>query len=261
MQVQTLNSYSKIKNFCIKLLGNNTDAFVFYRGTKVNYLLPSIVPDKNKFKAQQLLKIEKELLKEFKKINCLPSYKNRIYSDWRNRVTAREHGLASSLLDWSNTFHTALDFATSSIDFLEEDKYVYLWALVVPSQNLFQCTDTINISFDKIDKSKLLHNVLPATEITALAIRRQNIQGGSFLIQEQQKIVIPINEQNEFQDKLFCIHIPIKNLYDLRSDMINDGINIHASLMIKDNDELDNKCRELNKQYLYSPHHLYSLSI
>ena len=56
-------SYSEIKEFCEKITRENE--FTFYRGTKVPYLLPSIVPKKNNLDVIHLLKIEKKLLKVF----------------------------------------------------------------------------------------------------------------------------------------------------------------------------------------------------
>ena len=106
METRTISSYQSIQSFINNLQGK-TD-YLFFRGTKEDYLLPSIVPKRNRLSAQQLQYIEKRMQSEF---NALTNQKtDSVEQQIKAIICAREHGLCNRMLDWSSTFHIALVF-------------------------------------------------------------------------------------------------------------------------------------------------------
>lgn len=257
MKIITAYDYDAIDKFRQKIEVSLSDKSIFYRGTKINFLLPSLIPFSNKLNAIQLARIEDKLLEEFKFYYTEKIDESDISTnDWFFRIKAREHGLSSRLMDWSHTFYKALDFATYNVGMNVSFRYVYLWILVIEPEEILNLEDYKNHSFKNLDTTFLLRNVIPATHINFLASRRQFIQGGSFLVQPTHWITYPINEQPFFKDKLICIQIPIENVNAIRQDIIKKaGEDIEKSVLIEKN-KIDLICKKLNNDYLYSINNL-----
>lgn len=240
-------SYSDIKNFCKDL--EKSSKPVFYRGTKVEYLLPSIVPSQNHLDIIHLLDIEEKLIQVFKNIYPHKFVDEEVTVDWLYRIRAREHELASRLIDWSHVFYKALDFATKN---LKSDNYGYLWILLMDTYELLPYCDFKNHPINKLTSSFILRGV-KYNKDDELATHRQFVQGGNFLIQPPQKITTPLNEQTSFMNRLFCIKIPAKDAREIREDIIKfEHEDISQDLMIEKNNCIDLICKSLNEKLLYS---------
>jgi hypothetical protein len=255
MKVIALEDYDSIKSDCQTWAEKHV---VFYRGTKVNYLLPSIVPNKNKLNVTQLSRIENKLLEEFKfyyteEIN----EKDIVTNDWLYRIKSREHGLANRLMDWSHTFYKALDFATYNVSKTETAyRYVYLWIIIIEPEEILNLENYKNTEFAKLNNTVFLNHAVPASQIELVASHRQTIQGGGFLVQPSYLITTPVNQQSYFQNKLLCIQIPIEHSESIRRDIIlKGGEDVNKSILFKD-DNIDSICQKINQDYLYAINNL-----
>jgi hypothetical protein len=244
-------SYFEIKKFCKDIEKLNVP--VFYRGTKTNYLLPSLVPLKNNLDLVYLLEIEKKLLSAFKKIYPHKFDYDAITSDWLYRIRAREYGLASRLIDWANFFHIALEFATNfNQNFGEYKKHVFLWILILEDTELLFFDDLKKYFIEKLNSSYLLRGVLYGKNID-IAAHRQFVQGGNFLVQPNEYLTTKLNKQSNFLNKLICLKIPVRNIVEIRKDLAKDKkIDIESQSLLIDNFWLDSACRLLNCELLYS---------
>jgi len=241
-------SYSEIKKFCETNAQENE--CTFYRGTKVPYLLPSIVPKKNNLDIIHLLKIEKKLLKEFKNIYPHKFECDEVTKDWLYRIRAREHELASRLMDWSHIFYKALDFATKYLK--SSDEYGYLWVLPMNENEIVPYSDFRKYPIESISSSYMLRGVNYGKD-NALAPHRQFVQGGNFLIQPPDLITTSLNMQPIFSNKLICLKIPAKYAMDVRNDIIKfEHEDINQDLMIEKENCIDLICKSLNEKLLYS---------
>ena len=241
-------SYSEIKEFCEKITRENE--FTFYRGTKVPYLLPSIVPKKNNLDVIHLLKIEKKLLKVFKNIYPHKFDCDEVTEDWLFRIRAREHELASRLTDWSHIFYKALDFATKFLK--SSDEYGYLWVLPMNGNEVVPFSDFRNYPIKSISTSYMLRGVNYGKD-NALAPHRQFVQGGNFLIQPPYFITTSLNKQPLFSNKLICVKLPATYVFDIRKDIIKyEHEDISQDIMIEKENYIDLVCKSLNEKLLYS---------
>ncbi len=241
-------SYSEIKKFCEKITKENK--YTFYRGTKVPYLLPSIVPKKNNLDIIHLLKIEKKLLKAFKNIYPHKFDCDEVTKDWLYRIRAREHELASRLTDWSHTFYKALDFAMKNLN--SDNEYGYLWILQMNANELLLFSDFKNYPIKKLSSTLMLGGI-KYNKDKELATDRQFVQGGHFLIQPPYLITTALNIQPLFSNKLICIKIPATYVCDIRNDIIKyEHEDINQDLMIETENCIDLECKSLNDNLLYS---------
>ncbi len=246
MKTIVLNSFLEIKEFHVNAVTNNG---VFYRGTKFDHILPSLIPKNNYLNNIQLANVENKLLDEFKIFYSESIDEEPILQDWIYRIKAREHELASRLIDWSNDFKVALNFATSNVSHNSANLYVYLWSLQIEPIDFLHLKE---YPFNQLTKSIFIPATMPARLSYLMASHRQFIQGGNFLVQPTAQFTIPLNTQSEFIDKLTCIKIPIAAVDDIRNDMLKSGEDIRKPLMINEHNILDKICKWLNQKYLYS---------
>ncbi len=241
-------SYSEIKEFCGKIAQENE--CTFYRGTKVPYLFPSLVPKKNNLDIIHLLKIEKKLLKAFKNIYPHKFDCDEVTEDWLYRIRAREHELASRLLDWSHGFYKALDFATKNSNFGGE--FCYLWILQMNTNELLFFNDLKNYPIKNLASTFLLRGI-KYNKDDEIATHRQFVQGGNFLIQPPNLLTTHLNKQLEFKERLICLKIPAIYAEDIRKDIIKfEGEDVNQDIMIENNNCIDLICKSLNEKLLYS---------
>ena len=250
MELIEKKEYCEIKKFCQNL---EAKKYVFYRGTKVNYLSPSIIPENNNLKLVELIKIEKKLHEIFKLIYPENSIcKNKTANNWLFRIKAREYGLVNRLMDWANFFYTALEFATNPQNLCKCDNYVYLWMLVLDENELLFSENLKNYPFEKLTSSYLLRGVLYGKSLD-IAIRRQFVQGGNFLVQPNKFLTTKLNEQSYFSNKLYCLKIPVENIAEIRKDLAKDKkIDIETQSLMIENSWVDCVCKSLNKKFLFS---------
>ncbi len=240
--------YSEIKKFCKDL---EERKYVFYRGTKVDYLLPSIVPLKNNLDIAHLLQIEKKILKRFKNIYPYKFNCDEITKDWLYRKRAREHELASRMFDWSHVFYKALDFTTKYLQ--SSDEFGYFWILQMERDEIITYANFKSYPIESISSTLLLRTVKYEEGEKELAPHRQFVQGGNFLIQPPYLLTTHLNKQPLFRDRLICLKIPSYCAKKIRQDIVKyEHEDLNQDLMIEKDNCIDKKCKCLNEIYLHS---------
>lgn len=230
----------------------NYENAVLFRGTS-SQLIPSLV-DKCSFNSySDLAYKEHMLLNEFKSYTNLKyHYQNDIPKDWETRISAREHGLASSLLDWSNDINIALEFAIHNFISKKID-FTSIWVLAKLETEQIDINETTQKKFNDIEKPIILNYNLGATYSINAYSKRKFIQGGFFLKQSYIDIETPLNRCTFFQDKLTQIIIPkaaVGKIWNSLSQKIN--LNQTAMPSASNNDSqdiLDDICQQLNSKY------------
>ncbi len=248
MKVVCASSYEEIKeiaNQC-NILAENA---VLYRGTS-NLLVSSIV-DKCSFNSYaDLVAKEHFLLTDFKKYSHLKyEFKEKTALDWEIRIAAREHGLASSLMDWSISLDIALEFAIHQFENKKID-FTNLWILIKSRLKQFTITEEMDIkySFNELNSPSILQ--FPKyNESTYL--RRKFIQGGYFLFQVPEEVIIPLHKNPKFSDFLVHIIIPkniVPKIWKNIATKVNLDIDACPSFGSSEK-ALDEKCAISNAKY------------
>lgn len=181
MKVIRISDYKKIKDI-VKKLNNDTKNNILFRGEPKS-LVPSIV-DKCSFNSYADLVVkEKSLLEEFNNYSHI-SYKFNKGNerDWEIRIAAREFGIASSLMDWSNSLDIALEFAIH--DFLSKQiPFTSLWILDKSKLEQLSVSNNCDLIFDEI----FIPTIIQYSHYGEQTYyRRKSIQGGYFLKQPGQ---------------------------------------------------------------------------
>lgn len=248
MKVVCASSYKEIKEIAnyYSIHANNA---VFYRGTS-STLVPSIVEKCPLNSYAELVAKEHLLLEDFKKYsNIKYEFKDKTARDWEIRIAAREHGLASSLLDWSNSLDIALEFAIYRFENKNMD-FTNLWIL-----NNSQLKPLIvSAKMGKRDSFQeiISPSIINFAKYTKFGYwRRKFIQGGYFLFQSPQEIIIPLDKNPIFSERLVHFIIPksvIPDIWKHLSSKVNLDLDACPSIGISDK-ALDEKCSLLNKTY------------
>ena len=247
MRTICVSSYDEIKRIA-NSLSEDAKNEIFYRGTS-NSLVPSIVQSCQFNTYADLVAKEYLLLNEFKKYSNIKYTSTEIIAqDWEIRAAAREHGLASSLMDWSNCLDLAIEFAIHNF---EAKKIIYtnLWILNKSKLPKIEIGNgNVDKKFDEIFEPTIV-NIINYSRETYF--RRKFIQGGYFLKQPYEDICTSLETNPVFSEKLVHIIIPkdcIPELWKKRAKEINLDL---SSMAVFDNSAgtLDNICKELNNKY------------
>lgn len=248
MKVICATSYLEIKEIIDHYNIKNENQTLF-RGTS-SLLVPSII-EKCSFNTYADI-----VAKEYLLLNDFINYSNVSYDldnivakDWEIRISAREHGLASSLMDWTNSLDIALEFAINDFE-RKKLNYTSLW--VLKKSTIHQVTISSRMdkkeSFKELVGSSIIQ--FPKYNETDYA-RRKFIQGGYFLFQSPLNLVNPVNLNNELSEHLMHIIIPksiVPNIWKHIVEKVNLSIDVCANF----NDSsraLDEVCKDLNKKY------------
>ncbi|MBX2913666.1 MAG: FRG domain-containing protein [Cyclobacteriaceae bacterium] len=248
MKVICTSSYQELKEAADQLSAKAGNS-VFYRGTS-SLLVPSIV-EKSSFNSYaDLVAKEYSLVGDFEKYSHIKSeFKNKIAADWGVRIAAREHGLASSLMDWSNSLDIALEFAIHRFEKKAID-YTNLWILNTSGINRIRISDKMEKqdSFHEIESPSIID--LPKYTNSGYW-RRKFIQGGYFLFQSPQEIVMSLDENPLFLERLVHFIIPKTVVPDIWKNIASKvNLDLEACPSFDNSDKaLDEKCLELNKLY------------
>lgn len=251
MKTICINNYDSI----LKLRATYNQQFdnaVLFRGTS-NPLLPSLV-EKCSYKTyEDLAYKEFELLSEFNSYSTLTyKYQNEIPKDWEIRIAGREHGLASSVMDWSINLEIAIEFAIHNFQKKNID-FTSVWFLIKSNIEQIDINETTKLGFNDIDKPMFINYNLDADYSQKAYSRRKFIQGGFFLKQPYVDICKPLNQNSFFYDNLVQIIIPknvvpniwnsLSKIIDLSQTAIPSGANNNLQ------ESLDGICQELNSKY------------
>lgn len=250
MKVINVYSYNEIRDITNKylILYNNQ---IIFRGT-ANLLLPSITERYTFENDVDLIAKEKLLLNDFNNYSFYNyEFDEKVANDWEIRIAAREHGLASSLMDWSNSLDISLEFAVHNFE-TKNIKYTSLW--ILNKTDISQ----INLApkmYNK-DSFKELTNptIIQFSRYNHLAfMRRKFIQGGYFLFQPSFEVTLPLEKNLKYSENLTQIVISKNTIPDILKNLsLNRKIDENICPTFGDSSVsgLDDLCRELNKKYL-----------
>ncbi|MBW6537328.1 MAG: FRG domain-containing protein [Mariniphaga sp.] len=222
---------------------------ILYRGSS-NLLVPSIVEKCSFHSYADLVVKEHLLLNDFNKYSHIKhEFKEKVAQDWEIRIAAREHGLASSLMDWSNSLDIALEFAIFQFEKKNID-FTNLWILNKSKLNQITVCSVLEKknSFQEISSPSIIGF---AKYCESTYWRRKFIQGGYFLFQSPQEIIIPLEKNPFFSERLMHIIIPKKVVPEVWKNIASKvNLDLDACPNFSFSDKgLDEKCIELNKIY------------
>lgn len=253
MRTICINSYSEILDIVSHFKGGNLSDEFLFRGTS-GKLLPSL-SDKCSYESYfDLAYKENNLLNEFKEYSNLKyQFQNSNAIDWEIRIAAREHGIFSSLMDWSNDIKIALEFAIYNFEIKSID-YTNLWILNRSPFNCIDINEETSMSFSEIDEPYILNFNLDKTYSEAAYSRRKFIQGGFFFTQPYSEIITPLNQNSKVKEALAHIIIPkeaVSNIWQSLSKIIDLSKPAMLSSLYNNNSEvLDGICDKLNARYI-----------
>ena len=246
MKIYYVSSYDDIIRIAYELKVQHSDG-VLFRGTSAP-LVPSLVQKLNYNSYADLVVKEHLLLNEFNKYSHLNYKFEEGYNlDWEIRIAAREHGLASSLMDWSISLDTAIEFAIHNFEAKKID-YTNIWILIKPGIEQISIPEK-SISFNEIVTPTIIQ-FTPYAETSYY--KRKFVQGGYFLKQPFQDITTPLDQNFFYSEHLVRLIIPKNSVGEIWKKIaliINLDLPAMPVKNISDN-ALDEICIELNKKML-----------
>lgn len=244
MRELTISNYDEIKIIVDKL---NVETFnqILFRGEPKS-LVSSLVKC-CKSDSTNLETIEKSLFEKFKQKSGIKfKLKHPIAIDWEARIAAREYGLASSLIDLSNSFDIALEFAIYNLEEKNIDN-TSLWILDKSKLKQITINQNTDIKFEDITAP----TIIQFSDYSGLTHhKRRLIQGGYFLKLPYEDIITTLDKNPFFSDHLIRIIIPKNTVNDIRKKIsLKVDLNLDACIEL---DTLDLKikqlCKKLNKE-------------
>lgn len=203
MKVICVSEYKEIKEI-VEKINYETNDNILFRGEPKS-LVPSIV-DKCSFNSYaDLVLKEKSLLEEFNEYSHIKySYKKGNEMDWEIRIAAREYGLASSLMDWTNSLDIALEFSIHDL-LSKQIPFTSLWILDKLKLEQLSVSDNCILNFNEVFIPTIIQYPQYSEESY---YRRKSIQGGYFLKQPIRDITNPLNLNPYYSEALTQIIIP-----------------------------------------------------
>jgi len=248
MKVICASSYLEIKEI-IDYYNFIDDNQILFRGSS-SLLVPSIIEKCSFNTYADIVAKEYLLLSDFINYsNISYDFDNIVAKDWEIRISAREHGLASSLMDWTNSMDIALEFAINDFE-RKKINYTSLWVLKKSAIHQVSISSIMDKkeSFKELAGSSIIQ--FPQYKIKDY-LRRKFIQGGYFLFQSPLNLANPVNLNHELSEHLIHIIIPktvVPNIWKHIAYKVNLSMNVCASF----NDSsraLDEICKDLNNKY------------
>ena len=246
MNIIRISNYKEIKDI-VEKFNYETDSNILFRGEPKS-LVPSIV-DKCSFNSYADLFIkEKSLLEEFNEYSHINyKFKKGNELDWEIRIAAREYGLASSLMDWTNSLDIALEFAIH--DFLSKQiPFTSLWILDRLKFEKLSISNNCTLKFDEVFAPTIIQYPQYSKETY---YRRKSIQGGYFLKQPYQDVTIPLNSNLYYSESLTQIVIPSSAVGNVWKNIaLKIDLDKNACISSKNSDvTLSNICSGINLKY------------
>jgi hypothetical protein len=245
MKVICVNNWEELKDIRSEY-NQKYDNEVFFRGTS-KPLISSLV-EKCSYKTYEDLACKEfEMLSEFRAYSNL-SYrfknKNEIATDWEIRIAAREHNLASSLMDWSNDLELAVEFAIRNF-IAKNIHFTSVWFLVKKNIPQIELGESMSTHFKDVSDPSIISYPSGSEFHTQIFTRRKFIQGGYFLKLSYLDQIKPIQTNPFFEDKLLQVIITT----DVVSKMFKSlKVDLKKDAMIEET-QLDKVCEQLNTKY------------
>jgi len=246
MKVIYISDYKEIKEI-VEKFNYETENNILFRGEPKS-LVPSIVNKCSFNSYADLVVKEKSLLEEFNEYSHINyNFKKGNERDWEIRIAAREYGLASSLMDWTNSIDIALEFAI--YDFLSKQiPFTSLWFLDKSKLEQLSVSDNCILNFNEVFIPTMIQYPQYSEDSY---YRRKSIQGGYFLKQPCQDVTIPLNSNPFYSESLTQIIIPdsvVGNIWKNIASKID--LDKDACISLNNSDiTFSNICYELNKKF------------
>lgn len=245
MKVVCINNWEELKD--IRSAHNQEHKNeVFFRGTS-KPLVTSLVEKCSHKTYEDLAYKEFEMLAEFSAYSNLHyrfQDKNTIATNWETRIAAREHNLASSLMDWSNDLELATEFALRNFT-AKNIPFTSVWFLVKQNIPQIEIGELMSTSFNDVNNPSIISYASGSDFHTQIFTRRKFIQGGYFLKLSYPDQLKPISSNPFFEDKLLQVIITKEVVPKIFKSL---KIDLKKDAMIEEN-QLDNVCEQLNAKY------------
>lgn len=238
-----------------RLFDNYTEV---YRGqSKESYQLKPNLARKAK-SVEDLVKLEKEIIEEFKKrvieagkINRIMLSNNEERNEWEWICQAQHYGLPTRFMDWTINAQMALYFAVG--DSKDDDSDGQFWILLTPLE-IFK-TDGEEIEYFKEHpfaktESILLNAAFYWNDDHDMQIgeRRQEGQFGRFFISSQENSLLPMEDNPTLNKHLRKYVIPKEFKALLRDYLLKLNYN-YDSVYIEQDETINNIVSELRAKY------------
>ena len=241
-----VSDYNQVKKI-VEKHNFEKDNNILFRG-EPNALVPSIVNKCVLSTYADLVVKENLLLDEFNNYSHIKyKFTNGNEHDWETRIAAREYGLASSLMDWTNSLDIALEFAIH--DFLKKNRsHTSLWILDKSKLEQVHISAACSINANEINKPTIIQYSQYSEETY---YRRKSIQGGYFLKQPYQQVIMPLNLNPYYTESLTQIIIPssaVSNIWKNLTAKYNLDLDLCANFNPSDK-ALSKICNGINLKY------------
>ena len=241
-----ISGYKEIKEL-VENFNYETGNNILFRGEPKS-LFPSIL-DKCSFNSYDDLVVkEKSLLEGFNEYSHINyKFKKGNELDWEIRIAAREYGLASSLMDWSDSLDIALEFAIH--DFISKEiPFTSLWILDILKFEKLSVSSNCTLNFDEVFIPTIIQYPQYSLETY---YKSKSIQGGYFLKQPYQDIIIPLNLNPYYSESLTQIIIPDSAVGNVWKNIaLKTNLDQNACISFNNSDiTLSKICTNLNKKY------------
>lgn len=235
-EISSIRAYlDTISDFKEQLKSEHQD-FLF-RGQAADYpLVPKLLRLRPK---GELLKIEKQLLDEFKRANFLLIKEHEAMNDWDYLTLGQHYGLPTRLLDWSNNALTALWFAIEQYKKeVTQAPFAVIWILTVTEAHYLDSeenADPFGIKETKLFRPRIIK-------------QRINNQSGIFTVQSTASIqqYLSLQEEEHFAPRLLKIKIPGSHQEAIRNELHTLGVNAFSIFP-----ELEGLCSFLEWKFFY----------
>jgi len=218
--------YEIIKDISMRYSGPEYSPI--YRGqARWEYeLRPSIVRKIDNI--ERLKEIEQEAINDFfnelkgQKFNHKiiqrenPQYK--FQNDWLLLQQAQHYGLPTRLLDWTKREEVALYFAVENKK--NDDSDGQFWIFIKPD-SMIETEHSNNCYLNKYSpfETKSIKFINPSLDFSVTASQRIIRQFGNFLTQPNDKLFIPLEQQDEFTNQIIKIKIPKESKKRIREEL------------------------------------------
>ncbi|MBX2963696.1 MAG: FRG domain-containing protein [Cyclobacteriaceae bacterium] len=245
MKTICITSFEDLLQKC-SVLNQRYENNILYRGAS-NHLIPSLA-ERCSFKSyQDLAHKEFSILTDFSKYSTIDyKHKKEISRDWEIRIASREHGLVSSLMDWTNNIEIATEFSIK--DFHKKNiDFTSIWVLIKQNIDQINLEESTALHFNDLEVPTIINYSLSADYFKKNHARRKFIQGGLFLKQNYIDIINPLNSNQYFQDKLIQFIISKEVLPTIWSSL-SQKLNLDEDSVVMKT-ALDDVCKDLNSKY------------
>lgn len=241
-----ITNYSEIKKLVDRLNFNSSNQILF-RGEPI-FLVPTLVKY-CKSESTNLETKEIKLLEEFKQKSGIKfRLKYPIAINWEARIAAREYGLASSLMDWSNSLDIALEFAINNFEEKNLDNTT-LWILDKSKLKQLTIDQNTTIKFEDIVEPEIIQ----FSDYSGLTHhKRRLIQGGYFLKLPYKDMETSLDNNSFFSERLIRVIIPKKAVNEIRKQISSKlDLKFDTCIVIDQSDiEITKLCKKLNEDIL-----------